>query len=207
MTSTLFSAVKSSDASNKNVRNWNLNGEAEKSHDWRGGVIMQKGSTVWNPLTVSILAAAIFLDSRAVCTPWVWAEYVRLCCLFFLLPRCQTPGLLCASSCRCFRRLFGPRRQRKTFTNTMLFLARVAGIAPTGVSKTYFSCQIVCFITLLLLFRRMLCFDLVRDSCCIYSMFVSPLICYTGYDIHCILYLSFDVLFVHFLTFFDIFLR
>ena len=62
---------------------------------------------------------------------------------FFLSPRCQTPGLLLGSGCRCCHWLVGHCRQLKLFINTVLFLAAAAVAALTDVYKSSFFCQTV----------------------------------------------------------------
>lgn len=110
------------------------------------------------------------------------AECVCLCCLFFLSPRCRTPALPLGSGCRCCHWLFGHRRQLKPFNNPALFLAAVAGVALTDVYKS-FSPARLCIIMLVMLFRRMLCCDLVRESCylCLFfSVTINFPMCYTS---------------------------
>ena len=178
MTLTHFSAVKSSDASNKDVRVLALGymwcssppRPAEDSH--------KKESTSLKGLRQQAVYLLLYFCSYSLsAVVWVWAERVRLQGLFSLSPRCRDTG---GAAWQWTQMLFGHRRQSKTFTTTAMFLAEVAGVALTDVYKSVFLLPGLCVITLVdVVLGNVVYCDLVE-----WTVFVLACLSYSLYDVH-----------------------
>lgn len=96
--------------------------------------IFQKESICVIPFDSCCFISTFPLIVGSLCASMRPNVSARLRCLLFLSPRCRTPGLLLSSRCRWCHWLFGHRHQLNPFTNAVLLLAAIAGVA---------SCQIV----------------------------------------------------------------